>query len=420
MKILMLNHFPLTGSGSGTYTRNIAVQLASRGHEVRIIMPENTDHFSVPDGVTVHPVFFTDEPSSRQDVFDGRTMDTALPFNFPCFTSHPRSSVTFGDLNDEQLKMYTDVFRTVIEEELEDFRPDIIHAQHAWIMPALAAEHHVPIVITVHGTDLMGYDKWPRLRTYAKAAVDAAGAVISISKDSSRLIEARFPKDRDKIILVRNGYDPAVFRPKKLTREEVLGRYYGIEDADYKDARIVTYAGKLTWFKGVDILLEAIRLYEDREPKSLTLIIGDGDERDNLHWKAKDIRLKSVRFLDNIEQDELCRIYNVADVSLVPSRHEPFGLAAVEAMACGVPIIATNQGGLPDFVNDSVGRLVTPGDALELADRVTEVLKITANENNSKWRRKIAAYARENFAQDRIILQLENLYETVIGRKTAE
>ena len=412
MKILMINHFPLNGSGSGTYTRNLAVHLAALGHEVRIILPENTDRFIIPDGVSIHPVFFTPDDAvkdSRHQGTTGESMDTALPFNFPCFTSHPRSSLTFGDLSEEQTTMYTDAFRSAIDKEMADFRPDLIHAQHVWILAALAAGRNVPLVITTHGTDLMGYDKWPALRRYAEEAIQACDAVISISKDNSTMLKTRFPGCADRITLLRTGYDPAVFYPEKLTRKEVLGRYW-IDASEYENKRIVTYAGKLTWFKGVDILLEAIRLYEDRDPASLTLIVGDGDERSNLQWRAKDLKLKSVRFLDNVDQQELRRIFSITDAFLIPSRHEPFGLAALEAMGCGVPVIAADQGGLPDLVNQDVGRLIHPSDPEDLADKVTEVLKITSEE----WRDRIAAYARTRYAQDSLTQELVELYRKLL------
>ena len=413
MKILMINHFPLTGSGSGTYTRNLAVHLAALGHEVRIILPENTDRFMIPDGVGIHPVFFTPEDAvhdNRRQETTGASMDTALPFNFPCFTSHPRSSLTFGDLTDEQLAMYTEAFRNAIDQETEAFCPDVTHAQHVWILAALAARKDVPLVITTHGTDLMGYDKWPALRHYAEEAAQACNTVISISKDNSALLKARFPGCADRIVLLRTGYDPSVFYPEKLTRKEVLGRYW-IDASEYEGKRIVTYAGKLTWFKGVDILLEAIRLYEEKDPATLTLIVGDGDERSNLQWRAKDLKLKSVRFLDSVDQQELRRIFSITDVFLIPSRHEPFGRGALEAMGCGVPVIATDQGGLPDLVNPEVGRLVRPSDPEDLADIVIDVLADISDE----WRDRIASYARNRYAQDSITQELVEIY-----RKSSE
>ena len=413
MKILMINHFPLEGSGSGTYTRNLAVHLKELGHEVRIVLPENSDDFKEPDGIGLKPVYFTpsDQPGAKNG--SGKTVDDPLPFNFPCFTSHPRSIMTFGDLSVEQLGQYTRVFKEAIAEEIETFKPDIIHGQHVWILPSLAVDYDIPLVLTAHGTDLMGFDKWPELRPYAQTAMDACKAVISISKDNCVLIEERFPKDKDKIVMMRNGYDPSIFYPEKQNVEAVMARH-GVEKKEFENKKIVTFAGKLANFKGVDVLLEAIKLYEDKEPATITLIVGDGDERDKLHKQAEDLGLKSVRFFGNVPQAELRCVYNISDVNLVPSRREPFGLVAIEAMDCGAPVIATNQGGLPDFVNESVGGLVEPEDPVDLANKIIEVLQREDKPEFRDWRKQIADYARGHYAQDKIIEELDELYRKAV------
>ncbi len=418
MKILMINHFPLAGSGSGTYTRNLAVHLHQLGHEVCIVLPENTDDYSEVEGIRLHPVFFSTEKAEivpGKD-YSGRSMAEALPFNFPCFTSHPRSITNFADLNEDELDLYIKAFKAAIDDEIENWKPDIIHGQHVWILPSLAIRKDIPFVLTAHGTDLMGYDKWPHLREYAEKAMEACFAVISISKDNCVLLEERFPYQKKKIVMMRNGYDPNIFYPENMTRKEILDMY-DIDPKEYEGKKIVSFAGKLANFKGVDILLRAAKLYEDKEPDSLTLIVGDGDERDKLHALAKELDLKKVVFLGNVSQTQLRHLYNIADVNLVPSRREPFGLVAIEAMACGTPVIASNQGGLPDFVNDSVGGLVKPEDPEDLADKIIEVLRKTDEIDNEKWRKEIASYARNHYAQDKIIEELDELYKKAIDSK---
>lgn len=406
MKILMINHFPLEGSGSGTYTKNLAVSLTKKGHEVCIIMPENMTDYPKVEGVILHPVFFTDD-GVAQGKAPVPPAENALPFNFPCFTSHPRSVTTFEDLSEEELSQYTKAFKEAIDEEFENNKPDVVHGQHVWILPALAADSPAPLVLTAHGTDLMGYDKWPYLREYADKAMKACSAVISISKDNCELLENIFPDSKDKIVMMRNGFNSSVFYPDSQDPAKVLSEY----GVDYSGEKIVFFAGKLANFKGVDILLEAAARYEKEEPETITVLAGDGDERDKLYALHKELGLKTVHFLGNVNQEALRKLYNIADVSLVPSRREPFGLVAIEAMACGAPVIATNQGGLPDFVNDSVGKLLRPEDAEDLAAGVIEVL--TRDVDKAAWRREIAEYAESNYSQDAIIRELEELYAEV-------
>ena len=402
MKILMINHFPLAGSGSGTYTKNLAVHLNELGHEVCIILPENSKDYSKLENIKLHPVFFTNEEK----------IDGALQFNFPCFTSHPRSIKTFSDLNEKEFDEYLDAFKKAIKQEVEEFKPDIIHGQHVWILSSLASDYDIPLILTAHGTDLMGYDKWPKFREFADRAMEKCKYVISISKDNCELLLKLFPNYKDKIVMMRNGYDPNVFYPKEVNCEEILDKYH-IPKEEYQNKKIVTFVGKLANFKGVDILLDAIKVYEDKTD-TITLIIGDGDERDKLHKQAKDLDLKSVYFIGNVDQKELSNFYNIASVSVVPSRREPFGLVAIEAMAAGAPVIASNQGGLPDFVNEEVGGLVIPEDKDDLANKIIEVLNRYEGDDYLNWRKKISVYARNNYAQDKIIEELNTLYKKAI------
>ena len=403
MKVLMINHFPLEGSGSGTYTKNLATQLVKLGHEVCVILPVNTTDIPQYEGVRLHPVFFTNPADPTA------TADGALPFNFPCFTTHPVSTVAFSDLSDGEMRAYLDAFATAIGEEVRSFAPDIVHGQHVWALPSLAATCGVPLVLTAHGTDLMGYDKWPDMRHFAETAMDACAKVICISADNEELVRKAFPQHVGKIVRMRNGYNPDIFYPQPLDRSEVLGRY-GIE-CEGRD--VVLFAGKMTCFKGIDVLLDAAARYESVLPNAITVLAGDGEERPALQEQAERLGLAAVHFIGNVAQDELARLYNIADIDLVPSRREPFGLVAVEAMACGTPVVATNQGGLPDFVNDSVGALVNPEDADDLARGVEATLH-RALENPS-WRDDVSAYASGNYSQAVIIRELDSLYREVVG-----
>ncbi len=403
MRILMINHFPLEGSGSGTYTKNLATQLVKLGHEVCVILPVNTTDIPQYEGVRLHPVYFTDPDNPMA------TAEEALSFNFPCFTTHPVSVVAFADLLEEEMEAYLDAFRQAIDEEVCDFKPDIVHGQHVWALPSLAVGCGVPLVLTAHGTDLMGYDKWPEMRYFAEIAMDACEKVICISADNEQLVRQAFPQHADKIVRMRNGYNPDIFYPQALDRAEVLGRH-GI---DYQGQDVILFAGKMTHFKGIDILMDAAATYEAQRPNAITVLAGDGEERANLLAQAQRLGLSRVHFIGNVPQDELARLYCIADIDLVPSRREPFGLVAVEAMACGTPVVATNQGGLPDFVNDSVGALVNPEDPADLARGIVDTLDRALA--NPAWRDEIAAYASTHYSQAAIIRELESLYREVVG-----
>ena len=164
----------------------------------------------------------------------------------------------------------------------------------------------------------------------------------------------------------------------------------------------------MTNFKGVDVLLDAVSMYENDD--TLTLISGDGELRENLEEQAQRLNLKNVKFLGNQPQTVLKDIYNIADVSCVPSRREPFGLVAAEAMACGTPVIATNEGGLPDFINEKVGILVPVDDSEKLALAVKQVI----SGEKVFDREEIAKEAKDKHSVDKKVDEFKERYRIAI------
>ena len=394
MKVLIINHFPLDGSGSGTYTRNIAVHLQKKGHEVCVIMPENTKEFATIPDVTLIPVYFQHT----------ETIEGMLPFNFPCFTTHPRSVMTFADLDDKQLEMYLSAFENAIKKAVEDFKPDIIHGQHIWLLSWLAIKTGVPYVVTAHGTDLMGFKQWEGFHKYAEETAIGAKRIITISNDNNELVSELFPTCADKAVFMQNGYDTGRFYPEPIPREQIEQMF----NIKLKE-KFVLFVGKLAHFKGVDILIEALQLYEKEFPGEITTFIaGDGELATSLKKQAADGNLKDLHFMGHLNSTQLRELYSTADVSLVPSRREPFGLVAIEALACGCPVIATNQGGLTDIINDDVGSLVNVEDAEDLKNAIRKEIYHPDREQRGK---NAAKYALENYAQDILMDTLIGIYK---------
>lgn len=393
MCVLLMNHFPLQGSGSGVYTVNIARALVRKGHEVCIIMPENEVLAELDvDGIRLHPVYF-----------DSCSAD-ALDFDFPCFTTHPRSVMTFYELDNAQVAAYEGVFRAAIEDEIAAFDPDVIHCGHIWLQASYAADYGIPLIITAHGTDLIGFQKSERFREQARKAFDTADAIITISKDSTALVNKLFGEP-EKVHLVRNGYDPTVFYPDESSVAEVLTRFD--IDGDYDD--IVSFAGKFAHFKGIDILLNAAALYE--RDGVATIIAGDGELFGEMTALAKELGLRHVHFVHNQPHDVLRHLYSCATVSLLTSRNEPFGLVAIEALACGAPVIASDEGGPLDIITPEVGLLFQSENPEDLAREVQLVLDGDIDFD----REEVARYALENYSQDVSIDELIALYEAAIG-----
>ena len=126
-------------------------------------------------------------------------------------------------------------------------------------------------------------------------------------------------------------------------------------------------------------------------------------------WNANNT---SWQYQEGIEN--LAKINSVSTLAVVPSRDEPFGLVALEAMACGTPVIASKTGGLVDFVNNEVGRLFPEGDVQSLAQSIISSIKENDKEKKGEFAKK---YAHQNFSWNNVADELENLYKEITGEE---
>ncbi len=396
MKILMPNHFPLQGSGSGIYTYNVALELTRAGHEVLVIVP---DHQQVPD----------DKPFKTKAIIfsDGENdASSTLDFNFPCFTTHPRSVTTFYELTDAEMQAYIEAWREAMKNAIDDFKPDIIHAHHVWVTSYVASESSLPYVISCHGTDLMGFKKGPRYQSLVLEGAKKAHKIIAISRQVKSEAIKTYQLKEEQVELIWNGFGSEDFKIiPKATKEKVLSQY----DIDGSDKPLISFVGKFTDFKGIDVLLRAASIYEKEIGDVNTLLVGDGALMDEMVSLKDELGLKGVHFLGHQSQDKVAGIYNAADVSIVPSRTEPFGLVAVEALACGTPVVATNAGGLPDFIKEEVGALVPVDDPKRLAEAIIYEIKNGTKNTKGKYANE---YAFENFTWKKQVARMIDLYRS--------
>jgi len=376
---------------------NLAKELSGLGHKVKVVYPELRK--KTYEGFESRVLLFSDGTQNRPD----------LPYNFPCFTSHPRSNNTYYNLSDKQLEDYVDLFVKVAKEEVESFKPDIIHAQHLWITPYAAAQTGVPYIVTAHGTDLKGFVKDKRYHPYALEGAKHAKKIITISKQVHAEVKELYSVPEEQCQIIMNGYDENLFMRKDDLDIESILKSFNIERTS---KYIVSFAGKLTHFKGIDVLLKAAKHYEKDIGDVMTLIAGNGELYDELNTLKRELGLNNVYFLGHVNQNQLVDLYNIADVSTVPSRTEPFGLVAIEALACGTPVVGTNQGGLPDFITESVGTLVPVEDDLGLADAIVNEIK---RKDKAERADACARYALKYFSWKHSIKEVEALYKSLIG-----
>lgn len=307
------------------------------------------------------------------------------------------------------MQAYIDTFVQVTKEEAERFEPDVIHAQHLWITPYAAMQTGIPYVITAHGTDLKGFVKDERYHPYALEAAAGAGRIITISKQVDEEVHRLYGTDRTKQELILNGYNEELFKVLDLSTPELMDKLGVEEPTNYT----ISFAGKFTDFKGIDVLLRAYAIVEKKLASTRLILAGHGDLYDELVELRESLGLDRVTFLGHVDQKTLVYLYNLADVSCVPSRSEPFGLVAIEALACGTPVVGTDQGGLPDFITPEVGHLVPVEDHEALAQAILEEL---THPEKTKRDATCAAYALASFSWKHAIASVEDLYRRIMKR----
>ena len=461
--ILMITAFPTYGAGSGVQVTALANSYKDAGKKVTIITGNNKTNFDKIEGVKYHVVPFKSEEENTE-IIPGQ-----CNFNYLMFTTHTESTANFWDASLSQIREYEKAFRKAINEEIKEEKPDVIHAQHNWISTSIATESNVPVVTTIHGTDLMGFERskeeLKKVKEYLKteknsekikklkeeeekynlyiehsnrAAINAK-KIIVISEDQKNRFEKLFPLAAKKVELVENGYDTKKFYvDENIKKEDVIGNLESQNKNNQKIPldydKLVVFVGKFADFKGIDVLLDSAKIYEEKMAqngkKVETIIVGSGQLENDLKKQAKDLELKNVDFVGRKNTEEVNKIQNLADVSLIPSRNEPFGLVVVEGMACGHPVIATNSGGIPGILNSEkqdvsnkektyvtpLGVLVPMDDSKALGEAVCDVLDEKIKFDN----KYIANYAKEHYAQEKVTKNILNIFEGATADKEKE
>jgi glycosyltransferase involved in cell wall biosynthesis len=285
---------------------------------------------------------------------------------------------TFRDLEQAQIDLYVSSFQRRLCTVVDDFAPDVIECQHIWLMPYAVAELGLPFVVAAHHSDQMGFHYDERIRPYATRAAQAASFIFALTTPNHDEIVELYDVAPDKVITLGNGYDREVFKPVDVDRAALFDRF----DLDIpEDAPLVTFAGKLSKTKGVDVLLHAHQIVHERQAVAAEapyhlILFGTGSLDDVLD-DDRPHSLDRVHLLGHQPYAVVRDFHNVAAFSVMPSRTEGFGLAALEAMGCGLPVLTTDIGAADTF---AVGPVVPPEDADALAGAMLDLLRLAPSD----------------------------------------
>lgn len=388
MRILITNTGPW-GTGSFTVAEAIIKEYRKLGHDVLLFFPDSQldtpskEHYYKGDAYYVWKFPITIEG-----------------YRFPSFPliipdPHPRSdwNVTYKDLDETVLKGFLREQRKRIKHVVQEFKPDVIECQHIWYMNYTASELDIPFFSCAHHSDQMGFHYDPRVRKYAIESAQRSQKVFAISNYVSKEVQRLYHLEEDHVVTVPNGYDKDVFFDTQEDRKAVL-QQLNIHVPD--DAILVSFAGKISRTKGVDILLHAMKRLE--KTKIHVLALGGGDPKQFIKDKMpKGFTTKNVHFVGHRAPETVAKIHNISHFSVLPSRTEGFGIACLEAMGCGLPLVVTTTGGLKEY---AVGELVEVEDIEGLKRAIEKLATLPEKEYEALCNKALQAAA--NFSWEQI------------------
>ena len=401
--VMVTTSYPrFPGDSVGTFMEPIAKHVAARGHEVHIIAPWHPaiTRGKVEDGVFFH--FFKYAPVPALNVFGyaaGLRADVQLKAAAWMAAPLAMTAGWFKALRVAQKK-----------------RATVMHGH--WVVPggviAAAARPALPLVVSLHGSDVFVAERTAVARAAAARVFHRAGFVTACSRDlATRAVALGAASDR--LEVVPYGVDAARFKPAPDAREAARARL-GLPPA----AALVFAAGRLVRKKGFEYLIDALPLVESASPVHLA-IAGGGDLAEELRARARTAGVQDrVHFLGDVPQDQVGMWFAAADAAVVPSVRDDSGNVdglpntVLEALASGTPVVSTPAGGIASVIEDGrTGVIVPERDALALAAALAHLLRDP--ERRAAMGRAGRALAEGRFGWEAAAARFEAAYDRALA-----
>ncbi len=363
-----------TYGGSGVVATELGKALADRGHQVH---------------------FVSNSLPARLDVFrENLYFHEVSMVHYPLFEHSPYVLALTGKL-----------VEVVREQKL-----DLLHVHYA--IPHSTAAHlareilagqgiRVKVITTLHGTDITLVGKDPNYAPVVSFAIQQSDAVTAVS-DFLRDETHRYFDCRKKVITVPNFVDLHRFTPS--VRPGLRERFCP------EGHRLLIHISNFRRVKRIDRVVEWFHRISEQVPSTL-LMVGDGPELPRAEQSVREGGLSGkVHFIGR--QDPVESLLGVSDLLLLPSETESFGLAALEAMACGVPIMSSDAGGLPELIEDGLGGILVPENGQ--AQGIERAVALLSDPSRLDQFRQASIRRASNYSLERILPLYEALYRQVL------
>ncbi|SOD02662.1 N-acetyl-alpha-D-glucosaminyl L-malate synthase BshA [bacterium JGI 053] len=370
-----------TYGGSGAIATELGIELAERGHEIHFI--SYAQPFRLPR--FMERVFFHEVEMVHYPLFEHNNYSLAL------------SAV----MHEVALREGLDLLHVHYA---------IPHATSAWIAKEMLGDRMpLKIVTTLHGTDITLVGQERNFWEITRFSILRSDGITSVSEYLRRETVEAFGVPEERIEVIPNFVDPALY---------ARSRYPCRKNAFLQEGeKLVLHVSN---FRPVKRVRDVVRVFARlaRQVPSRLVFIGDGPDRPEA---ADEARLQGVtdRVIFLGKQDSVAEIMACSDLLLLPSQNESFGLVALEAMASGVPVIASRAGGLPEVVDDGENGFLAPvGDVEAMADGAVHILR-----DREIWRRfseAAVSSAAERYGVAAIIPQYERYYRRILAGPDAD
>ena len=346
---------------------------------------------------------------------------------------HLISGPTDGSVTKKELIRHLDGFTDTFLAfaEAENLEYDLLHCHYylsgligVKVQEVYSKSKKIPTIMTFHTLALMKnlVARGQRERESQKR-IDAeyqlaqnTDHIITPSESARDYLTYLYDAPSEKISVIPPGFNHDLFRPIDKSQAKLK------IDAD-QDHKIILFVGRIEPLKGIDVLMYAMKILTRRNPEMTVClwVLGGDISQDVSEWSQELQRLEQLRetlrisafvkFVGQKPQDELPYYYNSAEVVVMPSNYESFGMAALESMACGVPVITTNVAGISRFLDDEHKALVTSAhNPLLLAERIEHLLgdEVAHTRLGKEIHDKVNELSWENVAS-----RIEEVYKTV-------
>lgn len=367
-----------TYGGSGVVATELGKGLAQKGHKVHFIsyrVPARLESYI--DNVYYHEVSFADYP-----LFELAPYETAL------------SSKILDVAKFEKL-------------DLLHVHYAIPHAATAYMAKQILRSqgYFLPYITTLHGTDITLVGKDPTYEPVVTFTINQSDGVTAVSDYLKRETFKNFKVDRP-IEMIHNFVDL-----KRFHKEKKMHFKAAIAPGGEK---ILVHTSNFRRVKRTEDVVKVFSKIHDKIPSKL-LLIGDGPDRQAVEHLSRDLNLgEDVRFLG--KQEAVEEILAISDLFLMPSEYESFGLAALEAMACEVPVVSTNAGGIPEIqIQGVTGFMSKVGDVDDMAANALKIF--SSAETLNKFKQQAHEQSKQ-FDIENILPKYEKYYESVLATST--